>query len=98
MNFSNFINKKDYRSVNMFTKNDIENKSKTFLNNDNCKNSIINENNAKSYNYEKHEKSKNDDILRQTIKTKKNDNNMMNNIDLKVERFYNDIQNRKFDE
>jgi hypothetical protein len=23
---------------------------------------------------------------------------MMNNIDLKVERFYNDIQNRKFDE
>ncbi len=98
MNFSTFIYRKDNKNIDIFTKDDIESKSKFFLRNDNDKNSTVNENNARWYNYERHENIKNDDKIRNAMKRQKNDNNKMNNIDWEVERFYNDIRNRSFDE
>jgi hypothetical protein len=46
MNFNVFIDKKDNINVNIITKKDIKSKNKMFSNNENCKNSIINDNNA----------------------------------------------------
>jgi hypothetical protein len=43
MNLNIFIDKKDNRNINIFTKNDIESKSKMFLRNDKDKNSTVNE-------------------------------------------------------
>jgi hypothetical protein len=69
-----------------------------FLRNDKDKNSTVNESIARWYNYERHEKIKNEDTIRKAMRRQKNDNSKMNNIDWEVENFYNDIKNRSFDE